>query len=450
MAKQTTGYVFKRGDVFYCQWRYEGKNFVRRLLDPDGNPCTTQKDADTAKSVLLANFRARDKAEVLSGIAGKLGTVQTEIARLDDEKNPPLRIVQGWSAYVESETRPQSGPVTMANYEGHWSAFTDWMKEHHAAAIYLRDVTPDMAAAFIRHLGKQHYSGNRINKFSRFLKTFFRVLAKPARITTNPFDEIAHRNHLPESKRPFTVEELKAIIERAEGELKTLFMIGTFTGLRLADAATLQWGEVDLHRGIIRRIPRKTSRTGKAVILGIPAILSEHLAGLSRKGPFVMPEAAALYEADAPALSRRITAHLTTCGIQTVKPGTGIEVVKDEDGKAHKKPTGKRAVVIAGFHSLRHSFVSLHAQAGTPQAVLQKLAGHGNPIMTEHYTHISEATARQSADAFPHIMGAEPVKALHGPHMIEAATVRKLAGKLNGKTWRNVKTELERLSLGSN
>ena len=50
-----------------------------------------------------------------------------------------------------------------------------------------------------------------------------------------------------------------------------------------------------------------------------------------------------------------------------------------------------------GFHSLRHTYVSLHAERGTPQAVVQAIGGHGTPSMTTHYTHIGEETARRVA-----------------------------------------------------
>lgn len=54
-------------------------------------------------------------------------------------------------------------------------------------------------------------------------------------------------------------------------------------------------------------------------------------------------------------------------------------------------------MVEVGFHSLRHTYVSLHAERGTPQAVVQAIVGHGNPAMTNHYTHIGEETARRVA-----------------------------------------------------
>ena len=52
-----------------------------------------------------------------------------------------------------------------------------------------------------------------------------------------------------------------------------------------------------------------------------------------------------------------------------------------------------------GFHSLRYSYISHNAEAGTPAAIIQRNAGHANPAMTEHYTRISDAAAVKYAQA---------------------------------------------------
>ena len=55
--------------------------------------------------------------------------------------------------------------------------------------------------------------------------------------------------------------------------------------------------------------------------------------------------------------------------------------------------------MVVGFHSLRHTYASIHAESGTPQALIQENMGHSSPGMTEHYEHISEETARRVAAA---------------------------------------------------
>lgn len=425
--KKRTGHLFKRSGIYWLRYQVEGKRFAQSLKT------TNRRDAQAEADRIMAPIAKADEVETIKAVQARLEDATMLAERLADEANPPPSIRQGWNLYLASESRPQSGPATLKQYEGHFDRFARWLAGQHPDVAQLRAVNPSHAAAFVRYLETDlRLSGGRINKFLTFLKSMFAHIETPAKITANPFAKIAPRRHLAQSKRPLTVEELKTIIEKADGEMKTLFMLGTFTGLRLGDAATLRWDETDLARGIIRRIPMKTARSGKAVIIGLPAILADHLGGLDRRGAFVLPDTASLYERDVQALSRRIQAHLIACGIQTVKEGTGGE-------------TGKRAVVLAGYHSLRHSFVSLHAQAGTPQAILQKLAGHSNPMMTEHYTHLDEGSARSMANALPATLTGAPAPAKREP--LPGWAREKLA-TINARNWKTVCAELAALAEG--
>jgi hypothetical protein len=98
-------------------------------------------------------------------------------------------------------------------------------------------------------------------------------------------------------------------------------------------------------------------------------------------------------------------------------------MVTGEDGKPKVKHTGKRAVVEVGFHSLRHTFVSLCRESGAPLAVVEAIVGHASPAMTRHYTHIGEAAARASVAALPSVLGdATAPAALPAPAGETAAT----------------------------
>jgi hypothetical protein len=110
---------------------------------------------------------------------------------------------------------------------------------------------------------------------------------------------------------------------------------------------------------------------------------------------------------DRGSVSKQIQKHFTACGIRTIKPGTG-------------QGTGTRAVVEVGFHSLRHTFVSLCREANAPLVVVEAIVGHANSAMTRHYTHICEAAA-----ALPDVTGAaEPVLPAGETVTIPVATLR--------------------------
>ena len=99
--------------------------------------------------------------------------------------------------------------------------------------------------------------------------------------------------HAAHSRRELTLAELQAVCSAATGEMRLLLALGVYAGLRLADAALLEWGSVDMVRRILSVIPVKTARrTQKRITVPIhPALLAllaetpEH----RRKG-YVMPD----------------------------------------------------------------------------------------------------------------------------------------------------------------
>jgi len=210
-----------------------------------------------------------------------------------------------------------------------------------------------------------------------------------------------------------------------------LLALGIYSGLRLGDCATLRWGEVDLPRGMIRRIPNKTARRNpKPVIVPIHPILRDLLAvtPLSKRTEYVLPEMAALYASSVCAVTDRVQHHLKTCGITLHKPGTG----KD----------GKRAVIEVGFHSLRHTFVSLCRESNAPLAVVESIVGHSNPAMTRHYTHVGELAAGRAVALLPSVMSEakpEPTKREEGEILRE---IQAIAKTISAKNWREQKIAL--------
>jgi integrase len=158
-----------------------------------------------------------------------------------------------------------------------------------------------------------------------------------------------------------------------------MFAIGIFTGMRLGDVCSLKWSAVDLGAGIIEIAPKKTERTGKKVRLPILPPLAKLLHELNAVCPsqrYLFPAENKIYNTDSSPISRRIQKHFHACGIETTE---------------QPKP-GRRQMPITrvGFHSLRHSFVSILVKNKVPQTAISALVGHGSPLMTENYTHLDD------------------------------------------------------------
>ena len=423
------GYLFKRGKVYYVGWRVNGKLFMRSTGE------TTKRKAEAKRSEIMAPFVTGDEVTVLQNIAARIEGREAEITRLEDEQNPPLTFDKAWSAYLQSPNRPDSGERTLNDYGSYFSAFAKWMKEKHADKPALRDVTPAVAGEYAVHLGRLGLSPNSFNKHIRFLELLYRATRDRARWTRNPWEDIKRKRQVTSSRRELTVDELRTVCNAAEGEMRLLFALGIYTGLRLGDCVTLRWGEVDTTRNIIRRIPNKTARRNPKPVLvplhpTLKAILEEIPA--DDRQDYVLPEFAALYFKSTSEMSKRVHEHFEACGVRTQKPGTGYVIQKDAKGKEQRVYTGKRAVVEVGFHSLRHTFVSLCRDANAPLAVVEAIVGHSNPAMTRHYTHVGEAAAGAAVAALPDITGdGEPEgQDARDAATVPAAKVRELAETL--------------------
>lgn len=392
--KRRTGYLFKRGDNFYCAWRVSGKLFTRALRDDNGQPITAKREAEVARDRFMLPIATGDEAAVLESIAGKLEGRKAELAKWDNEKNPPLPVAKAWLEYLDSPNRPDSGESTLRQYEFQFSAFAAWMKANHGEAATLRDVTKEIAEHYASQLNHGRLSASTYNKHLNLLTLVFRVLKHKAKLTSNPWEEIQRKRITPQSRRELTIDELKKVCLAATGELKTLLALGLYSGLRLGDCATLRWGEVDLARVIIRRIPNKTARRNpKPVMVPIHPVLLEILSATpaSERDEYVLPEIAALYLRRTDMVTDMVQQHFKSCGLIAHKPGTG----KD----------GKRAVVEVGFHSLRHTFVSLCRESNAPLSVVESIVGHSSPAMTRHYTHVGELAAGRAVALLPSVIG---------------------------------------------
>ena len=410
MGRPIKGRLFKSGEnkSYYLQYYINKTEFKRVLRDENKKPITKLREAEKARDLILAPYYAKDDVQLREQAVAALNTASDKAALATAIANPPLTIADAWTAYKDSQNRPQSGEATLKDYQIQFGIFCKWLKTQPENPIYLRDVTPELAERFAAYLSNSGRSATTFNKYITFLHLLFETLEKPGRIITNPFiKKVITRKKLNKSntnsRRELSIEELKNILNSAQGDMALLMALGTFTGLRLGDCCTLKWNEIDLINRVIKRVPNKTAgRKNKPVLIGIPGPLYERLAGIAPKKRcgFLLPEFANKYRTASGRniITNTIQDFFKGIGIETQRPGTGIKWIPDEKtGKL--KRTGTRAVVDVGFHSLRHTYISIHSNAGTPQAIIQGNVGHSNPAMTEHYTHISMEAARQVAGA---------------------------------------------------
>ena len=438
--KLRKGYLFKRGKTFYACWFVGGTKYVKTTGQ------TVRKDAETVLADFIKPYLVEDEVRTLETVKARIEGAKGELATLDEQRNPPLTIKQAWSAYLDAPGRPDSGPRTLKQYEAEYWRFLRWIEGAHPNTTALRDATETHAVEYAKDLNGAQVSPGTFNQHIGFLQLLWRVLGKKAKLTGNPWESIRRKTLAPVSRRELTVEELKRVCLSAEGESRLLFALGIYTGLRLGDCATLDWGEVDLSRNLIRRVPMKVARRKRNPVLvpihpALKGILSE-IPPPTRCG-FVLPKTAAQYRLDPSKITKAIQAHFERNGIRTLEQGTGFTTKTDKKGKSKQVHTGKRGRVEVGFHSLRHTFVSLCREAGAPLAVVESIVGHSNPSMTRHYTHVGELAAGQAVNALPSVMG-DTVPALPPANPLER--ISEIAKTMTGKSWKTDREEIVRLT----
>lgn len=418
--RKTTGGLFKRGKIFWACWQHDGK----RERESTGE--TTHSKAATWLAERISPYKLQDDAEVYRTLAERADNRQTAADAL---LKTELRFSDAWRAFITSEGRGRARDATLRQYEIQWDRFVEWLKGEYPEVVNVESVNPGIAAAFIRQLSDTR-TANTANKYRGLLTMVWSRLKTDGHITVeNPWEKIARREQHDEGRRELTVDELRRVCQAAQGDLRTLIAIGIYTGLRLADAATLRWAEIDLVRGIIRRVPSK-SRKGRLLTIPIHPALRVVLAEAApeKHGEYVMPEIARDYERRPTAITGRVQRLFNSCAIRTLR--------------ARKGPCARR-IVETGYHSLRHAFVSLCAESRVPLSVVQGLIGHTTAGMTEKYFHLSAGAATAAIESLPAVTGEiiQPL-ALPPPQANIRVQVRDLAETLNGKTWGKVKKEL--------
>jgi len=387
--------LIKRGNVWYVKRMVNGE----RIVQTTGK--TKLTDAYDERNRILNSTYLRDEKERAEAVLARVATLDQRLDKIADER-PALPVDAAWAAYRNAPNRPDSGPRTLDGYESQFIRFTKWLSTKHPEVTELRGVTEEIAFEFAGEIGRK-LTPNSYNKYLVLLRRMWKVLYKTAALKSNPWTELENKLLATHSRRELTLEELSKVCAAVTGELRLLFAVGLYCGLRLGDAVLLKWCNIDLKRGIVMIVPQKTARrsNGKVVRIPLHPTLLAMLTETRGSGDgYVMPELAELYQRDDTGLVKRIRGVFEKCGIETRCTVKGYS----------------RQGVDVGFHSLRHSFVSLSANAGASLAAVQAVVGHSNPAMTRHYLHADQNVVKTAVGLLPDVSGtADKEKDKHAP-----------------------------------
>jgi integrase len=260
----------------------------------------------------------------------------------------------------------------------------------------ITDITKQDVIAF-RNLLVTQVSAKTVNHDLKALKMLFKSARRDGVVTEDPteFVETVRRERAPKIKRPFTLPELRLVLDLASEEWRSMILFGLYSGQRLGDIATLRWNNIDSAHGELRF---STQKTGKRMILPLAEPLRKYIESLpapkDQSAP-VHPQAFDLVERQRKTgnLSNQFANLLAAAGLRQ---------------KKHHKSTGKgrgsrRDVEPLSFHSLRRTATTLLHEAGVPAAVAQAMIGHDSEAMHELYVSVGRESLQRAAASLPDI-----------------------------------------------
>lgn len=262
------------------------------------------------------------------------------------------------------------------SYKNTWNTFKEWLKDSHPEIKYAHEINKKITISFLKHIRNTNITEQICNEHIKILRRISETLSR--KVGTNKNGR----------KKDLTLEEFRSILMASVKEIKHLLIIGFYTGLRLGDACLLKWDEVDLQTGMFRITPRKTKEHSKTVDIPIHKFLYKILVeNHSSENKYVLPELAASYTKDPGSVSKKIQKTFIKAGIKTTE----------------KRERGVKNATVYGFHSLRHSFISLCAAGRIPQHVVREMVGHSSDTIHQIYQHADTEQKRKAIDMLPRI-----------------------------------------------
>jgi integrase len=298
--------------------------------------------------------------------------------------------VHGWL----TQKRPETSRATMQSYEKTVRAFLAFLDER--ADADLSEVTKADLVKF-RNVLSERLAAKTVNRYVKTLRMLFKAARRDGVIFDDPSEFVERvKERSKDVRRPFTLEELRAIMGVADDEWRSMLRFGLFTGQRLYDVAALRWEQINLAREEIRL---RAKKTGKGLTLPLAGPLLRHVRALAAaadpEGP-VHPRAFASVQRNEGSVSTLSNQF----GDLLARAGLRAEVSHD----ANKQGRGaRRTVSDLSFHSLRHSAVSMLKTAGIAESVVMELVGHDSVEVSRHYTHTGRDALKAAAEALPEL-----------------------------------------------
>jgi integrase len=373
--------VKKSNGKYLAKWKYQGKTYYKSTGQ------INRKDALKQLEIFTKPFREDSKLNILLNIEAKIKSAEEE-KRRNELRKEGIKLTDLEDKIDELLEFKEVTQSTKTLYKGFIKKFVEWCINKKIDEM--KYVNKKIAKEYFIEI-TDTVSSTSWNQRLVLFKRLWELLKDEGRYENNPFEDIKKLKVEKSIKRAFTTEELFKLLNciKDDKEMLCLFLIGIYTGLRLSDASSLKWSNIDLVKQTISIIPQKIRRYIKEnIIIPIHPSLYNILLSIRENrndSEYVMPSLAQSYKTNY--LKNKILKIFQNCGIKT------YDIIE-----------GKKKFLI-GFHSLRHTFVSMSINNGMSPMLVQNIVGHSSIDMTRNYFHSNENVLRNGINKMPDLIG---------------------------------------------
>lgn len=397
-----SGYIFQRrpGGNYYLEYKI---NNIRKTISLKTK---NKKDADKkTEEILKPAVQAKTKEQVLLNVAESKKLLKRSTLILDQT----WKVFSNMPVGKGKAQRPPSSSGTLGNYERNWNQFKDWLNEHYPKIDHFSDeINADIAFEYSAYLWDSGISANTYNYKIGTLKLIARVLEDKANLSKNVWLEVGRKSAPQKTKKLMSFRDVLELLKIFDddkfeiflkSEMRTLFYIGAYTGLRLADCCLLKWDDVDLKDGLIRSRPIKTIQFHKSVSIPILPELRRELKAIENKDQkigYVLPKIAERYlhkskkggDSGASGIRKDVVKVFSEFGFETS--------VAVDDKEPHQR---KQNISLYGFHSLRHALFSYFASCGVTLDKLAVISGDSDRTLAKYYIRTEEESLKKDIES---------------------------------------------------
>jgi len=348
-----------------------------------------ERAATLARNGRLSNEKAlRLIRETCSAIAenhGKLAgdrahkvlkNALEEFVRIAGGELTSYTIADWFNSWIAGRT--DASPATRRDYEDIINEFLKYLGSRAGRPLTTLQTKPieDYKQRLLSRV-----SPSSVNKALKVIKACCNKAVRARQLEFSPAGPVENVDAEAVGKRPFTDEELAAMLKVAPRDWRTMIYLGYYTGFRLSDCASLTWRNVDLQQFTVNKNTKKTRRTQIQPIAD--ALLREllEIAGDNPDAPLC------------PTLHGLKPSRLSALFRDDVMIPAGLREADNHKSKG-KGRDGTRDGQKTSFHSLRYNFTSALRSTGAGEAVAMDIVGHESSAVSRNYTKIDLETKR--------------------------------------------------------